>query len=101
MNRSGFPNWRSLIQAVCRVDVGNEDDYSVMENTAKAAMVTIDMSWSELGNWQAVHAARIRDKNGNTIIARAELVDRRNVLAESDEAHASLTSPTFFSQIEG
>lgn len=65
-------------------------DYAVMENTVKAAMVTVDMSWSDIGNWQAVHAARIRDINGNSIIGRAELVDCRNVLVETDDAHVSV-----------
>lgn len=59
-------------------------DYAVMENTARAAMVPADMGWSDIGNWEALHAARARDADGNHVSGRAELVDCRNVLVDSD-----------------
>ena len=69
-------------------------DYAVMENTAKAAMVPADMGWSDIGNWQALHVARARDEAGNAVNGpqgfRAELVDCRNVLVDSDGPHVSV-----------
>jgi mannose-1-phosphate guanylyltransferase len=65
-------------------------DYAVMENTARAAMVPADMAWSDIGNWQALHAARTRDEAGNAVIGQAELVDCRNVLVESDGPRVSV-----------
>ena len=59
-------------------------DYAVMENTTRAAMVPADMAWSDIGNWQALHTARTRDANGNTVKGDVELVDCRNVLVDSD-----------------
>ena len=65
-------------------------DYAVMENTAHAAMVLADMGWSDIGNWEALHAARSSDDQGNTVIGQAELVDCRNVLVETDGPRVSV-----------
>ena len=65
-------------------------DYAVMENTAHAAMVLADMGWSDIGNWEALHAARNSDDQGNTVIGLAELVDCRNVLVETDGPRVSV-----------
>lgn len=59
-------------------------DYAVMENTDRAAMVPADMGWSDIGNWEALHAARERDADGNHVSGPAELVDCRGVLVDSD-----------------
>ena len=69
---------------------GESVDYAVMENTAHAAMVPADMGWSDIGNWEALHAARASDDQGNTVIGPAELVDCRNVLVESDGPRVSV-----------
>ena len=61
-----------------------------MENTARAAMVPADMAWSDIGNWQALLAARAKDDAGNAAIGRVELVDCRNVLVESDGPRVSV-----------
>lgn len=36
---------------------GESIDYAVMENTARAAMVPVDMGWSDIGNWAALQDA--------------------------------------------
>jgi mannose-1-phosphate guanylyltransferase len=68
---------------------GESVDYAVMENTAKAAMVPAAMGWSDIGNWDALHAAREHDASGNAVRGLAELVDCRNVLVESDGPRVS------------
>ena len=65
-------------------------DYAVMENTARAAMVPADMAWSDIGNWQALHAALARDEAGNAVQGPAELVDCANVLVSSDGPRVSV-----------
>ncbi|MCB2072217.1 MAG: mannose-1-phosphate guanylyltransferase [Novosphingobium sp.] len=69
---------------------GESVDYAVMENTSRAAMVPADMDWSDIGNWQALHAARPRDAQGNSVAGQAELVDCRNVLVDSDGPRVSV-----------
>ena len=69
-------------------------DYAVMENTARAAVVPASMGWSDIGNWQALHAARPQDADGNAVAGaggdRAELVDCVNVMVESDGPRVSV-----------
>jgi len=59
-------------------------DYAVFEETDRAAMVPVAMGWSDIGNWQALRDARPGDAQGNRTHGRAELVDCRNVLADTD-----------------
>ena len=65
-------------------------DYAVMENTTRAAMVPADMGWSDIGNWEALHAARAQDEAGNHVTGPAELVDCRNVLVDTDGPRVSV-----------
>jgi len=65
-------------------------DYAVMENTTRAAVVPAAMAWSDIGNWDALHEARPKDNLGNSVIGRAELIDCRDVLVESDGARVSV-----------
>lgn len=65
-------------------------DYAVMENTQRAAMVPADMGWSDIGNWQALHAARERDAAGNVARGQVELIDCRNVLVDTDGPKVSV-----------
>ncbi len=64
-------------------------DYAVMEKTDQAAVVPVDMGWSDIGNWQVLRDARAGDTDGNRVAGRAELVDCRNVLVESDGPRVS------------
>lgn len=65
-------------------------DYAVMENTSHAAMVPAAMAWSDIGNWQALHAALPADEAGNVVRGPAELVDCQNVLVDSDGPRVSV-----------
>jgi mannose-1-phosphate guanylyltransferase/mannose-1-phosphate guanylyltransferase/mannose-6-phosphate isomerase len=69
---------------------GESVDYAVMENTDRAAMVPADMGWSDIGNWQALHAALGGDADGNTVRGSAELVDCQRVLVDSDGPRVSV-----------
>jgi mannose-1-phosphate guanylyltransferase/mannose-6-phosphate isomerase len=65
-------------------------DYAVMENTSRAAVVLAEMTWSDIGSWHAVQAARGGDAAGNCPGERGELVDCRNVMVESDGPRVSV-----------
>jgi mannose-1-phosphate guanylyltransferase/mannose-6-phosphate isomerase len=65
-------------------------DYAVMENTTRAAVVPVAMGWSDIGGWQALRDARPGDANGNRVTGEVELVDCRNVLAETDGPRISV-----------
>ncbi len=65
-------------------------DYAVMENTTRAAVVPVAMGWSDIGNWHALRDAREGDGDGNRTRGEVELVDCRNVLAETDGPRISV-----------
>jgi len=65
-------------------------DYAVMENTTRAAVVPVVMGWSDIGNWHALREARPGDDQGNRARGNVELVDCRNVLAETDGPRISV-----------
>ncbi|AZI38260.1 putative mannose-6-phosphate isomerase/mannose-1-phosphate guanylyl transferase [Caenibius tardaugens NBRC 16725] len=65
-------------------------DYAVMENTTRAAMVRVDMGWSDIGNWKSLQAARRHDADGNTVRGTAELIGCRNVMVDSDGPRVSV-----------
>ncbi|MEW4448887.1 mannose-1-phosphate guanylyltransferase [Qipengyuania sp. JC766] len=68
---------------------GESVDYAVMENTDRAAMVAASMEWSDIGDWNAVRTAREKDENGNAIRGKADLVECRNVIVQSDGPRVS------------
>ena len=69
---------------------GDSVDYAVMERTTRAAMVPVAMDWSDIGNWQALHAALPHDAHGNTVRGRAELKGCTNVMVETDGPRVSV-----------
>ena len=42
-------------------------DYAVMERTDKAALVPVQMGWSDIGSWDSLWSATARDAAGNAI----------------------------------
>lgn len=42
-------------------------DYAVMEKTEKAAMVPLDVGWSDVGSWEELHKVSSKDKDGNAL----------------------------------
>jgi len=40
-------------------------DYAVMERTNKAAVVPVEMGWSDIGSWEALWTTASRDASGN------------------------------------
>ncbi len=76
---------------------GESIDYAVMENTSRAAMVPVEMGWSDIGSFASLHDALAvvpggADPDGNVIQgngAGADLVDCHNVMVASDGPRVS------------
>lgn len=76
---------------------GDSIDYAVMENTAHAAMVPVDMGWSDIGNWAALADALAdqADAEGNVVRGGAvDLAQCRGVLALTDGPRISAVGLT-------
>ena len=66
-------------------------DYAVMENTDRAAVVSANMGWSDIGSWDALHTIRGCDEDGNHVSGEeVELRDCRNVMVDSDGRRVSV-----------
>lgn len=62
-----------------------------MENTARTAMVPVDMGWSDIGNWAALAEALAgeADATGNVVRGTVDLAECRDVLAFTDGPRVS------------
>ena len=60
-------------------------DYAVMERTDRAAVVSLDAGWSDVGSWAALFEALAKDANGNVQRGRVTTLDAHDnlVIAES------------------
>lgn len=59
-------------------------DYGVMERTDKAAVVPVDMGWSDVGSWSALHDESEQDGDGNTLIGDVVSLDSKNTYVRSE-----------------
>ena len=59
-------------------------DHTVMEHAARVAVVPVDMDWSDVGSWQALHEVSARDESGNAVWGEALVLDSANSLVRSD-----------------
>lgn len=59
-------------------------DYAIMEKTQHAAILPIDMPWSDLGCWSAVAEANVSDEQGNSILGKAITQDSYNCFINSE-----------------
>jgi len=60
-------------------------DHALMERTDKAAVVPVDMGWSDVGSWSALHAQAASDPQGNALIGDVIAVDAHNSYVRSDK----------------
>ena len=59
-------------------------DYAVMERTARAGVLPVAFSWSDIGTWGAIWEASVRDGRGNALKGKVEVADTRDSLIHSD-----------------
>jgi mannose-1-phosphate guanylyltransferase / mannose-6-phosphate isomerase len=60
-------------------------DYGIMEHTDRAAVVPVDMDWSDVGSWSALHAETEKDGAGNTFLGDVVAVDTTNAYVRSEK----------------
>jgi mannose-1-phosphate guanylyltransferase len=53
-------------------------DYAVMEKTDKAAVVSLDAGWSDIGSWDALHEVVDKDVAGNALHGDVLAIDCKN-----------------------
>jgi mannose-1-phosphate guanylyltransferase/mannose-6-phosphate isomerase len=60
-------------------------DYGVMERTDKAAVVPVDMGWSDVGSWSALHQETEHDAAGNTFLGDVLALDTANSYVRTEK----------------
>lgn len=59
-------------------------DYAVMEKAEKVAVVPVEMGWSDVGSWDALHAIAACDSDGNAYHGEVLAIDTSGCLIRSD-----------------
>lgn len=59
-------------------------DYAVMEKTSLAAVVPVDIGWSDVGSWAALWDVQTRDENGNHLHGDVFTLDVQDSLIRSE-----------------
>lgn len=60
-------------------------DHAVMEHTRHAAVVPVDMAWSDLGSWKAMREANAADADGNVICGDVVVRDAHNSYLRTED----------------
>ena len=59
-------------------------DYAVMEKASRVAVVPVEMGWSDVGSWDALHELAIKDLDGNAHHGEVLAIDTSNCLIRSE-----------------
>ncbi|WP_404404941.1 mannose-1-phosphate guanylyltransferase/mannose-6-phosphate isomerase [Pelagibacterium halotolerans] len=62
-------------------------DYAIFEKADTVSIVPAAITWSDLGSWDAVWRASLRDEHGNVARGRTTLIDSTDALVISDNGH--------------
>ena len=65
-------------------------DYAVMERADNVAVVPVDMGWSDIGSWQALHDRAAQDADGNALSGDVLMVDAAHNLVRADGKRVSI-----------
>lgn len=65
-------------------------DYAVFEVTQKAAVVSAEITWSDIGSWDAFYESRDADYNGNVTTGSATFVGSERNMVLTDRHHVAL-----------
>lgn len=64
-------------------------DYAVMEKASRVAVVPVDLAWSDVGSWDALHALGPQDEAGNLATGATQLVETSGCLVRAEGVRVS------------
>jgi mannose-1-phosphate guanylyltransferase len=80
----GTPRERRVLNAVWPAVAPVTIDYGVMEKTRLAAVVPVDIGWSDVGDWSALSEVMPGDANGNVVRGEHVGLDTSGCLISGD-----------------
>lgn len=66
-------------------------DYAVIEPTKRAAVVPVDIGWSDVGSWDALWSVADKDGSGNSFHGEVVAIDTQGSLVRADPGIAVAT----------
>ncbi len=77
-------NWQEVIRENFDKMPDISIDYGVMERSDNVSLVSIDIGWSDVGSWDAVHDIAAQDDDGNEISGNVLAIDCKGSLLRSE-----------------
>ena len=84
-------NFCRLDESAFAASPSNSIDYAVMEHTDNAAVVPVDMGWSDFGAWSALWDIKEKDDQGNVATGDVLLHNTRNSYVHADHAMVAVS----------
>lgn len=78
------PDFVRLDEAAFAAAPSRSIDHAVMEHTGAAAVVPVDMGWTDVGSWAALWEVSPKDGDGNALHGDVVAVDVRNSYIRSE-----------------
>lgn len=63
---------------------GNSIDYAVMEKVDNAVVIPVEIGWSDVGSWSALHEIGQQDENNNILIGDTKSVSTKNCYVRAE-----------------
>ncbi|UIJ70237.1 mannose-1-phosphate guanylyltransferase/mannose-6-phosphate isomerase [Aurantimonas sp. HBX-1] len=65
-------------------------DYAVMEKTDRAGVLAASFDWSDIGSWDAIHALKEKDGDGNRLEGQVSVLATTNSFVRSEDMLATV-----------
>ena len=62
----------------------NSIDYAIMEHTAAAVVVSLNVGWNDVGSWSSLWAIGDKDEHGNVLRGDVLIEDTRNTFVRAE-----------------
>lgn len=59
-------------------------DYAVMEKVSNAVVIPVDIGWSDVGSWSALHEIGVQDENNNIFIGDTKSVSTKHCYVRAE-----------------
>ncbi|MGB9711166.1 MAG: mannose-1-phosphate guanylyltransferase/mannose-6-phosphate isomerase [Thermodesulfovibrio sp.] len=60
-------------------------DYAIMEKTQKAALIPVNIFWSDIGSWESLYEILEKDSQGNAVLAESINIETKESLIVGDK----------------
>ena len=90
VRRPDAPAFRRALTSAYRQVPKISVDYGVMEQAAVVDTIAVDLSWDDLGSWDAVARHRRKDRAGNQSRGSITAVDATDCLVDAGDGHVAL-----------